>query len=233
MAQLINDETTSAVPSASAISTNSTDSTEISKIYKGTIVKYIHGRNYGFIRISNIEKTEKKEIFFHKSHIIKSNFKPEVKQGDKCQFAIDEGIKGSIANNIIISYRPIPKIEKRINSTNIIQENEFKATLFTKTMLEYFRFATSTNTIIEKSANVVIPDLSDMEESMSLKQIDIEEINCCFEEIIHSQKELTCSSCKQNLIPITGKEHLLKCQNCSRFVLSKSNNIQTSVVIQI
>ncbi|CAF1534912.1 unnamed protein product, partial [Rotaria sordida] len=92
---------------------------------------------------------------------------------------------------------------------------------------------TSTNTIIEKSANVVIPDLSDMEESMSLKQIDIEEINCCFEEIIHSQKELTCSSCKQNLIPITGKEHLLKCQNCSRFVLSKSNNIQTSVVIQI
>ncbi|CAF4149567.1 unnamed protein product, partial [Rotaria sordida] len=95
---------------------------------------------------SNIEKTEKKQIFFHKSHIIKSNFKPKVQEGDKCQFAIDAGVKGNIAKNIIINYRPIPTIKKNINNTNVTQENQFKATFFTKTMLEYFRFATNTNT---------------------------------------------------------------------------------------
>ncbi|CAF1331540.1 unnamed protein product [Rotaria sordida] len=121
--------------------TISTTSIETSKIYKGTIVKYVYGRKYGFIKISNFEKTEKKEIFFHKSHIIKSNFKPEVKQGDKCQFEIDEGIKGSIAKNIIITYRPIHKNTKNIKYTNIMQENEFKAKLFIETMLELFRLA--------------------------------------------------------------------------------------------
>ena len=63
-----------------------------------------------------------------------------------------------------------------------------------------------------------------MKESLSLNQIDIEQITCPFEEIIHSQKDPVCSSCKQNL---------LKCTNCSKFILSKTNNIQTSVVIQI
>ncbi|CAF3441159.1 unnamed protein product, partial [Rotaria sp. Silwood2] len=34
-------------------------------------------------------------------------------------------------------------------------------------------------------------------------------------------------------MPIPGKEHLLKCTNCSKFMLSKTNNIQTNIVIQI
>ncbi|CAF2100863.1 unnamed protein product [Rotaria magnacalcarata] len=92
---------------------------------------------------------------------------------------------------------------------------------------------TSTSTIMEKATNVVIPDLNDMDESMSFKQIDIEEITCCIEEIVHSQKDIMCTSCKQNSTPIIGKEHLLKCQYCSKFMLAKSKNTQTSLVIQI
>ena len=72
-----------------------------------------------------------------------------------------------------------------------------------------------------------------MEESMSFKEIDIQVTTCCIEEIVHSQKDLICTTCKQNLIPVRGKEHLLKCKHCSKFMLSKSKNTQTSVVIQI
>ncbi|CAF3300622.1 unnamed protein product [Rotaria sp. Silwood2] len=93
--------------------------------------------------------------------------------------------------------------------------------------------STSANSIIDKATNVLIPDLNDMEESMSFKEIDIQVTTCCIEEIVHSQKDLICTTCKQNLIPVTGKEHLLKCQHCSKFMLSKSKNTQTSVVIQI
>jgi len=58
-------------------------------------------------------------------------------------------------------------------------------------------------------------------------------VTTCFEEIIHSEKEMICSSCKQILTPVSGKEHLLKCDNCSKFTLFKSNNIHTNVVIQV
>ena len=68
---------------------------------------------------------------------------------------------------------------------------------------------------------------------MSFKQTDIEQLQTSFDEIINTEKEITCSSCKKNLTPLIGKEHLLKCQTCSKFVLSKTNNIDSSVVIQI
>ena len=58
-------------------------------------------------------------------------------------------------------------------------------------------------------------------------------VTTCFEEIIYSEKEMICSSCKQILTPVSGKEHLLKCDNCSKFTLFKSNNIHTNVVIQV
>ncbi|CAF2203336.1 unnamed protein product, partial [Rotaria magnacalcarata] len=92
---------------------------------------------------------------------------------------------------------------------------------------------TTANSIVEKATNIVIPDLNDMNESMSLKQIDIEQITCCFDEICHSQKEPICSTCKQNMMPVIGKEHLLKCLNCSKFILLKPNPTQSSIVIQI
>ncbi|CAF4819950.1 unnamed protein product, partial [Rotaria sp. Silwood2] len=78
-------ETTNIATETANISTKTMD---VSKTYKGTIVKYINQRNFGFIKISNIEKTAHKEIFFHKSNIIKNNFKPEIKPGDKCQFEV-------------------------------------------------------------------------------------------------------------------------------------------------
>jgi PHP family Zn ribbon phosphoesterase len=80
---------------------------------------------------------------------------------------------------------------------------------------------------------MIIPDLNDMQESMSFNQIDVEQINTCFEEITHSKKEPTCTSCKQTLTPIVDKSHLLKCQKCSKFSLAKPNDFQTSVVILI
>ncbi|CAM4850932.1 unnamed protein product, partial [Rotaria magnacalcarata] len=92
---------------------------------------------------------------------------------------------------------------------------------------------TTANSIIDKATNIVIPDLNDMNKSMSLKQIDIEQIACCFDEISHSQKEPICSTCKQNMMPVIGKEHLLKCLNCSKFILLKPNPIQPSIIIQI
>ncbi|CAF1561974.1 unnamed protein product, partial [Rotaria magnacalcarata] len=65
---------------------------------------------------------------------------------------------------------------------------------------------TTANSIIDKATNIVIPDLNDMNKSMSLKQIDIEQIACCFDEISHSQKEPICSTCKQNMMPVIDNQ---------------------------
>ncbi|CAF2866589.1 unnamed protein product [Rotaria sp. Silwood2] len=147
-------ETTNIATETANISTKTMD---VSKTYKGTIVKYINQRNFGFIKISNIEKTARKEIFFHKSNIIKNNFKPEIQPGDKCQFEVSpgnyfyfnifykllftKGIKGDTATNIVINYRPIPKINKIKKTNNTTDENNAQAALFTKTMLDFFRAA--------------------------------------------------------------------------------------------
>ncbi|CAF1508870.1 unnamed protein product [Rotaria magnacalcarata] len=114
----------------------------VSKTYKGTIVKYINQRHFGFIKFSTRETTTRKEIFFHKSNIIKNNFKPDIKEGNKCHFEISPGIKGDNATNIVINYRPISKIKKTNNTTD---ENNAQAALFTKTMLEFFRAAVTAN----------------------------------------------------------------------------------------
>jgi len=70
-----------------------------------------------------------------------------------------------------------------------------------------------------------------MNESMSFKQTDIEQVTCCFDEISHSQKEPICSTCKQNMMPVIGKEYLLKCFNCSKFMLLKSETIHPGQTI--
>ncbi len=72
-----------------------------------------------------------------------------------------------------------------------------------------------------------------MEESMAFKAIDIEQLSTSFEEIINIEKEIICSSCKQSLRPIIGKEHLLKCNNCSKFMLAKTTNVDSRIVILI
>jgi hypothetical protein len=99
---------------------------------------------------SNGEKTgQGKEIFFHKTGISNSKFNPKIKEGDKCLFDIYKGIyfifylskmilfslgdKGIIAKNIVIYYRPIPKIKHK--QINLVQdEKNLKMALFTNTM---------------------------------------------------------------------------------------------------
>lgn len=68
---------------------------------------------------------------------------------------------------------------------------------------------------------------------MSFEQVDIEQIKCNIEEISNVQKDTICSSCKQSLTPVAGKDYLLKCSKCSKFTLSKNNNTQTSITLQI
>jgi DNA-directed RNA polymerase subunit RPC12/RpoP len=68
---------------------------------------------------------------------------------------------------------------------------------------------------------------------MSIKLIDVEEINTSFEEIIQLKQENICSSCKQNLTPVPDKQHLLKCNNCSKYSLMKNNDFDINVIIHM
>ncbi|CAF1086102.1 unnamed protein product [Adineta steineri] len=93
--------------------------------------------------------------------------------------------------------------------------------------------STSPNSTISHTTNIINPNLHNMEESMLFNQIDIQQINTCFEEIPNLQKEMICPSCKINLIPMAGKGHLLKCGNCSKMTWCKSNDFNGSVVLRI
>lgn len=68
---------------------------------------------------------------------------------------------------------------------------------------------------------------------MSMNLLDIEQVETNLEEIIDHKIELNCSTCKQNLLPIPGKEHLAKCNNCSKYSLVKQNNFNNTITIQI
>ncbi|CAF1362811.1 unnamed protein product [Adineta steineri] len=115
----------------------------------------------------------------------------------------------------------------KINETFIFTQIKWKK-IHDKIIL-----TTTPNTIISQTTNVVSPNLHNMEESMLFNQMDVQQINTCFEEITNSQKQMTCLSCKQNLIPIKGKEHLLKCHNCSQFAWCKLNDFNETFVLQI
>lgn len=68
---------------------------------------------------------------------------------------------------------------------------------------------------------------------MAYKLLDCEEITTQFQEITNIKLEPVCNICKQNLIPVAGKEHLLKCNNCSKYSLTKKQEFNTNVTIVI
>ncbi|CAF1383715.1 unnamed protein product [Adineta steineri] len=115
----------------------------------------------------------------------------------------------------------------KINETFIFTQIKWKK-IHDKIIL-----TTTSNTTISHTAHVINPNLHNMEESMTFNQMDVQQINTCFEEITNTQKQMICLSCKQNLIPIKGKEHLLKCDNCSKFAWSKLNEMNATFVLQI
>jgi DNA-directed RNA polymerase subunit RPC12/RpoP len=68
---------------------------------------------------------------------------------------------------------------------------------------------------------------------MSTNFIDVEEITTNFDEIMENKLEPICVTCKNKLVSIIGKEHLVKCNNCSKYLLTKPDEFNTNVVIQI
>jgi len=72
-----------------------------------------------------------------------------------------------------------------------------------------------------------------MNETISIKLIDKEELHTKFEEIINTKAQNNCSTCKQSLTPVPHKEHLLKCNNCSKYSLFKKNDFDINVIIHI
>ncbi|CAF4310110.1 unnamed protein product [Rotaria socialis] len=82
---------------------------------------------------------------------------------------------------------PLLVYDELIDNLQISESYTF-AQIKCKKMHNKIILTTTANSIIDKATNIVIPDLNDMNELMSLKQIDIEQIACCFDEISHSQK---------------------------------------------
>jgi len=92
------------------------------------------------------QEKEQKDIFFRKFGLIKSNFQPKIKVGDKCHFNIKPskyfliinyekncilGEKGDIATDINIFYRPIPrKLRPKQQVNNGEQPDDLRSNLF-------------------------------------------------------------------------------------------------------
>jgi hypothetical protein len=68
---------------------------------------------------------------------------------------------------------------------------------------------------------------------MAYNLLDYENIVVNFDDIMASKINPVCSFCKQNLMPVVNKNHLLKCDNCNRYTLSKPDDYDTSINITI
>jgi hypothetical protein len=75
--------------------------------------------------------------------------------------------------------------------------------------------------------------LDNLGEIMSYNLLDCETVVLNFEEMTNVKVDPTCTQCKQTLIAVVSKEHLLKCFNCNRYSLTKSGHYNTSVTLMI
>ena len=77
------------------------------------------------------------------------------------------------------------------------------------------------------------PDLDGLNKTLAMNLLDEESMITYIDEIADVKKGLNCTSCHHPMSSLEGKEHLLCCKNCSRYVLKKRCDLEASISLTI
>lgn len=85
--------------------------------------------------------------------------------------------------------------------------------------------------LIDMYFQTIESNLDRIKETLAINLLDEETIFTCVDEIADVKKKINCISCRQPMIQVEGKEHLLNCKKCSRYSLIKRCDVEASITL--